>query len=761
MENKILYRHLLECSPFDENVKHNIDKQFFYRNLLTITKQFKSAKQNLLNALDPNKLEFRKFLLLYGYSGNGKTTFINWFIDIVIGKNSVLSKKYKPIYISPLEDITLPEIGTNLIIETVRHKLIEELRYGELIDDIKINSHIFEQYFEFESWKSFNQLFTLRNENSATYHAYENFIKSITLNEILILFCMNYIIKYYESKRRIIFCFDNLDGIEYEYLTKELWVLFLKLYVQLEKITREYFSDLSDYKKRVGFILVLREANIAKYHAEINDRHVLRDVGREKFLIGLESKNIIEKRYHYALENEVEFQNQDLEAISDVVFNYDNNYLEQVLTPLFNYDIRALTQSLSFIVQTKIVDDLHKKILNFSVLDYKKLYENEKKLNLNISYPKNGSRGILYNTFITFLIKRNLIQFISDDKGDIDITKYGLIRPSRIILTNIYNQSYPNGVNEKEITNYHKIKPKQIGLYDLYRGINLFNYQIFLKRILELFKVRELGSWGHLITIYNKDMSKGFSEEADLFNEIENSDIINYNEREEKINTLNNIKICLNAGGYVYLRYVIKHFEYFNCLSAEEEGLRAKPLFLSTDIIFPDDNSNNCVFEFELIINKVFKKFEDCKRLMSTYLNKVVISDEYPIERLITSNSVFKDKSGKGYLYSSRIITTHIRYLDDFREYIWYSIDAQNKINTHVKNHKNLNLRSMLEIQEFIIDYIEKYNELLSSKDNINDKSLLPVYEIHKSQISLARKQVKYVNFTREKWIRISAREYN
>src|SRR4051812_21143903 len=71
---------VLQCSPFDKtkNLGGRLSPYFFFKKLFIETNQLKALEDEMVKALTSN-LENNRVIFLEGYSGTGKTTFIQHF----------------------------------------------------------------------------------------------------------------------------------------------------------------------------------------------------------------------------------------------------------------------------------------------------------------------------------------------------------------------------------------------------------------------------------------------------------------------------------------------------------------------------------------------------------------------------------------------------------------------------------------------------------------------------------------------------------
>jgi hypothetical protein len=211
----------------------------------------------------------------------------------------------------------------------------------------------------------------------------------------------------------------------------------------------------------------------------------------------------------------------------------------------------------------------------------------------------------------------------------------------------------------------------------------------------------------------------------------------------------------LNSSGVIYLKFIITHFEYFSAFQAYVDiNSEYKPLFLSLGI---DHKKNKSVFEFEEIIDHVFTIVKRFKENMDNYfINEMKPKLGISEDEFISSKS--KLSFSKSYLdkksfYSSRIIFTHIEYLENFRFYLWTNDEFNKQLND--LNTTYPTLINKIQIQKFIIDKIEEY--LMLFKTGIIDQNSKAIASSLEKKVRLLKDPL--YAFTEWIWIRIANTE--
>lgn len=165
--------------------------------------------------------------------------------------------------------------------------------------------------------------------------------------------------------------------------------------------------------------------------------------------------------------------------------------------------------------------------------------------------------------------------------------------------------------------------------------------------------------------------------------------------------SLRNVDIVVNPLCMEYAKHVFIHFEYFNLLSAyqkdsEEYLLKTKSLFQYETL----DEIMECTKRVFTITGEIIRKADDhlctmCGRECNdgTKDCSIVIKKTQEHGFLIQDNI----------LYTTRVISSHINYLDSFRKLLW---------NTYHDTDKKLNA----DMQKYLLSLIKDYVGLFRNK---------------------------------------------
>ena len=731
--SKIPLEHFLLFSPYDRDFAYRqtlkIDD---FRKIRIIPKEFQEEKEHLEKVISPNSIE--RFFILSGYSGNGKTTFIHWF------KEQIEKEDYYFEIVNLIEDgyatreneeSTKNEhsIGRKepLMHACIKKKLSESLTNKKVICTISNNRAYFSTIFKRTQLAEIcriqcNQNFDIEEANY--------FLDSLNFRQILILFILDRVYHFtndvvLKNKQSYTFCFDNLDELELEYLTHDMWETVLEVSQQMPEIITTAGINF-EFQLKVKFILVFREANIAVASTQLNDKLVPLTDNRRFILTPFIGKDIIKERIkEYNLEDCSKNDRRIIEVLN-VIINED--IIDYIILPLFNYDYRKLITATLYIVNNDFID----------LSDYQKI-PNELNKIIEIKY---GKRGILINAYIKYLAKYNYLKKLADIR-ELD-KKLSYCNKIRQMLTVFSNLSFDkNGIskNEREL---HEAKPNEFSLYKAYEACkDIVSVSEFFDKLTELVDMNKT-SWAHLITIYGIEPIRiGRKEYRFDFNEIKEilSSLYEKNEKInfDKKNRIDNISFSLNASAYIYLRHILPHFEYMSAYKTREDGVEwqnMKPLFQLTEF-----NIDKMEWEFQIKLNDVFKHISTYCANTENYLQeKFVVKEDF-----VKSKYVFKGEITKGTpkdafpLYMTRLITRHIRYIEVFRHYI--TRFAFEKIEENINALSNeirelITYKTKEEIHSYLLGIIEKY---LYEMEKINDPTQINILKEYKEILEQAK----------------------
>lgn len=205
-------------------------------------------------------------------------------------------------------------------------------------------------------------------------------------------------------------------------------------------------------------------------------------------------------------------------------------------------------------------------------------------------------------------------------------------------------------------------------------------------------------------------------------------------------NHLSRINILVNPLCGAYAERVFIHYEYFNVLSLVDEKIidaRLKQPKQSLFLLYKKDDISNCLERVYKKTEEIIKKADDhfcrlcgkkkCLKGQNNWReNCMEAINNFANDRFLIKNT----------LYSSRVITSHIRYLDVYRHFQFISAFGKGE-----QFNKDIHLT--------IIEYIEKYIKLYESKA-VRDDTIGKVMEEIKTNFDLAKNSSVFLPITKE-----------
>jgi hypothetical protein len=717
--SQLSLKELFFYTPYDHLYDHkSILTEDDFINQLRIENSYDDLKKNLVQSIRNDAFTF-----LCGYTGNGKTTFIHWFkeqikdytVDII---NVIKNGVGFDLEITLVETCLVDELWDRLdvevfkIIRSNRNNIFFRYFDAKLLDRI---TNYCQRYDREDKPKNIELFYYIFEDNSGTKNSY---------SQKLMLYLLNAIVPQLEtaenpnSIKPYLLCFDNLDELKIEHLSGDVWENTLDATFKLNSIFFELKKDFN-YTLKTSLLLVFREANWAVGAAQANDRlsHITAQMHFFCVNNGLE---IIRKRIKVYADAHNEEDNNDkrILELAEIIFK-DEVLINERLMPLFNYDYRQFVDALVRITAPIFISGKEYRLFNMTEKQYD-------------AFPKdkfiNGKRGILMHAFIRHLSNDNFLNRIAP-RTDIHDTR-GHCNFARMFLTVLCNLAFGNKAEEQR-NERAEAMPAPVPLMEIYKYCkNIMTPGEFFDTINSLIDINR-SSWTHLITLYNKEPVQFNKNEYTFDFSAEKKNL----DKGNMTGDLRKIAVSPNASAYIYLRYIITHFEYIAAHKASSSNsiYDYKPLFLCTNT-----NITTVKWEFEETIETVYGIVKAYSARTEKFFNEVFIDRlEYDHKKYCRPDSVYIFKgdyhngSKKKWhypFYMTRLLTTHIRYLDDFRRYIneHYYKEMETTLKT-IDNKIARNFKNRAGINSFILEYIGKYIKLLEdipdpSKEGIDEK---------------------------------------
>ncbi len=435
------------------------------------------------------------------------------------------------------------------------------------------------------------------------------------------------------DQRKKVIVFDNLDAISVEHLS----IFFLASFsTALWNANNLAQSDLFEYRelqftRRFKFIFCLREANFECINAHLNSRLNLTDELPLKFSMETQHfREIVEHRlgFYQKLNEYSAASMQDFRRVRRWFDAFlGDEYFNRVFVPLYNRDYRASVSTLLVVAEASS-DQPHWD---------------------NFMEDKAPLRGILFFHMTKELRIHNFLKDYVWSPG----SNNGQARPycylERMLLTTV--------LNYRQMYSFDDIDQAQtVSLGQLIRDLRIaYTLEEILTSVAKCFLYHRR-DWAHLITIQDKEVH---SEEKFVR---EMSALYKRDPAE-----MDKVRIRLNSAGFIFLRYLLPHFEFYSMMSGNGQALYQIGLGRRVD----EAHDRRLAFDFEFALEKAFDLARLYIKSMNTFF-KLKFEKTLPPEDYRASRFAFKHfgsggPQSRGYFQSTRIITAHIGYIDKFR----------------------------------------------------------------------------------------------
>lgn len=678
----------LSFSPYDfnRNLKRYLDYNDF-KEIRIVPQSYIQELSKLKIAIDKGSNYKKKFYIVSGYSGSGKTTFIHWC------KEELEKENYWFDIINLISTPTYLRDENSIITRSTIKSNIELLNNNNILLKIIDSRDSFVDYFSKEDIKKIEAIVDIPNRSNWELNEY---LRSLSIEQNLFLYVFshlyNIINENNSEKKSYIFCLDNLDELNYKYLTSELWKEINTLSSTLTQIGEDLELDF-DFQKQLTFILVFREANLGCICAQRNDL-IRKFIGHSRLIYPENGKDIISKRLK--VYKEAKQDANEILSLAELIIDSDSTFSESRLCPLFNYDIRKLSEAL---INMKAPEN--KQLLDFPIDAYNKIESGYK-------YIK---RGILFNCIIKYLSIESFFDKLSPrEKRDKDISYANTKRMMLIVFSNL---SYPTGF-KSDNNELNQQKPEPFSIVKGFEPLmNIIEPEEYCKSLNELLDLNT-SSKTHLITIYGKTFAPSgnkyyfdFKKEVEILKKFKKNKGSLQQLSEEEQNIITSVNISLNATAFIYLKYILSHFEYMStCKTGNRKNTKALTL-----LNYINSSTKNWMFIEQ--IEKVYKAAEgQCNNIINFYNER--IKPLYPnIDQFKKSELTFKGGGWDGFyaLHIFRTISCHITYIDTFRVYLYNHFDEY--IEPIIESCSySIELNTKEDINNALMGQIKKYIDL-------------------------------------------------
>lgn len=715
----------IEFSPFDNKISEEflkyypdnlsepnktIDKEEEFWNRFFVEYpecQYNNTISSLRDSIDNSN---KHFILFIGTSGSGKTTFLHYLIK---KKNDLLDKALSIDMVNLIRDATSADARVNIINTIIDDKIENYLEKKDVV----------EKFIRFISahdkvnpvWDA--RLFNDRCGDEVMFYNFigsckRNYTKSriknfcgrtTNISDKIALYVISYIFhECLEERKPCVFVFDNLDELDQTYLAKTLVDDFLTAFSKAQDFFNKYVKPSEDYNfvSKCTFINSIRNNHVASINAcQFLDRADARST-TIKFDSGYQSNlyNIFERRMRL-------FQNYQkslgMESLTSWANGYnieiisrEKNYIETDLCCLFNLDYRVTLSSLE-------------EALREDMVSWGTIASKDEDCSL-------GIRGFFLFHVLKHQLKISSSHFARYIDDELKQNGCNINRMLFSLLSNMCEDDGVYSINKKKHSDI-----LHVSLLEFTNRVLFWYKDISIKSMYETLFVSGNHNYSLPASLVGDRINNYLLEkryEVSLQNLSDYVADLYKKDKEE----LSNVDIVVNPVCAAYSKRVFIHFEYFNMLSIVNE--RSAELLYGAKSLFQQDTQDQIVS----CIERVYKMTKWVVEKADNHVCEMCEKKCDITKKKGDCRSVIVHLNNNGFLmqknilYTSRLITSHINYLDSFRKFLWN------------KYHEN-NLSRNSTLQKYIIDIIEKYVLLFRNKKVKNNAIDAAITDIEKN----------------------------
>lgn len=690
--DKILPEYLLEATPFSNESRINFSKQlkaeeFFHA--MYADGQSKDPENVLFDKQIENALKdvdniFAKVDLIHiaGYAGCGKTTFVRHLIWKHFGEDALDEN------IIDCEGQTdIPELYRSILAKKI---CCDVMNGGNNLNSLQEVGQFHLAKFGRDTIGALKILLDRINNNRD--HLTESNVKKLLRGQeaffknseqyIYYLLVVYFIWEFssrtlYNFERPVIILFDNVDSLS-DISIEKLFVMTLKRFINdcnyffglnmdnSEKYGQEKVSTLVRKAKFCCF-LTTRLITIKKYF-ELDP-----DFEKVYGWISLDMPEhyyshieILSKRVNYYKRMELGKQCNAIQKLEEILafatIAYKNNIFKRLFNGNIRFCISALCKMIDCYSGTNLIEESNQ-------IYYQRYLSNEIQREAN-----EGSTGILLSILVNYFKEAGVFTeklHLSECQPDNKISL------SRIILTILREKGESS------------------------------NFLDILLLLSPLFTIEEICE-----TVYDLSEAK-----RDIMRRMLTCDIMLSKKKEEFIKygkcLVNDSNSGLQSGemnlcisGQTYLDYVVPHFEFM--LSRHKldydfiKNYNYHPLFSQSSEWVIGNHDSERMYVFERKIDWVYEDVRDCCINSISFSKRVMEAYEMDRDTYINSSYFNYRTAGRdgshGYRqsYESRLIFSHIGYIERYRRFLLFK-------------HRNQKMESLRVINKRLVDRIKRY----------------------------------------------------
>lgn len=650
--NEISLESILRLTPFSNDSQLNVNKhltsKFFFDHFFS-----DPSEAGYQQAVERDVNRPKRCIVLYGYRGSGKTTFVH-YLNKVFGYNMIL--------------ISIDDYYYEA--DPIRYQLATYLHNVVLLD-INNKLEIFNKFLEVFNSENNRYFFLTRIDK---VDRFEDFIKLISsystkkladedITEIKeqlmgkrISFLMMMITLYNLCERllhrntgKVFFCLDNMDAIEDivfiqdfmgQYVVFRNNVSFILDNISHPEITEKNNNRFQDY----FFIITARESTKAKMNAHFNIDYI-NSIEYINLSVVFSKVGILNKRIDYLLAEKIINKTQ-IKRIENCKMLFNDSLFSSVFVSMFNNDYRKMIHVASLLAFHESEFDKYRALMG-----------------IGTDSSKYGARGIVFHLIFSYLLREDEIK---------DVMKHQIEVMNILNYLKNYDNRYSDIIFDDPTTSLDLLSLSKD--FDEILSINDLIYLLFM-----MYNMKDSHNWAHLVTF----------DRLRVNNQHEVKKQINLIKAKED-DSSKYAKVRITCAGLIFLKYIISHFEFLSLQCGNNEFL------------FSDNNlkKRKQAYEFETIIEKVYNRLRE-------FNGKIIgISKDGYLGSMFSYYEQVRDEARVANIHTyERIIFTHISYLDNFRLYLL------NNMSLPAEEKREINEK----LTGCISKYIDIFNEFEAS----------------------------------------------
>lgn len=634
----------LKASPFDnayDAYPSRLTPEEYYAHLhyqsARMTRSLRELHDRMFNRSDPTRVLFLK-----GHAGNGKTTFLHTFMRDYGDYRHVYFdfQEMQTFHESTTQDE--PASGVADLESTAEGIRLLMNRYLRSLHGVSETVHLLDSSrdaFKDADLISFHlHEYLSSHTGDASDSTYlRSRMERFDLKDTFACLFLHLFRTASAKTPKTILYFDNLDVASVESFADRFLVYFQHAMAMGYQLSRhELFQEVHvAFRRDYRFVFCLRDSNEAVLNSHLSDRL---GFARKSFRISFDPDTYAEitrKRIEYLKtflpDEDLAPNGGSISAIFEGILH--DRYFRDVFLPLYNYNYRDLSGMLAEVIRQCAVTETDRK-------DVVQL------------------RGILMFGMLRKLLEQDFLGAIQKTPADTrDGDGYCYI--DRVMLTVLMNETHYDRKNDD--CEPYSLSFLVDDLRVLYRDVN-----VILRSIARTFFSHQKNRI-HLVTLLDTKINK-----EDVFVQSYSQHFNRYDSTDDTIgairtrNDLTSVLVRPNPSGFTCVRYVLPHFEFYANLVDNESSLFRDP--------FKSSEGGKITFNFEQKIDRVYEQVRRHVVSMKKFFeNRYTAMRGMTAETFPRSKYCFRQQGvsrfprDSGVSHTIRIVTTQIKYIDNFR----------------------------------------------------------------------------------------------